>query len=89
MENELRGSDDQVEGGYGVTSGDRRVGALIVEIGKERIHVAGAAAAIIVQVLLHAKELNAMAVGSAQIDWANGKASLRISKSFEPIWFDL
>jgi hypothetical protein len=56
---------------------------------KERVKVAGAAAAIVVQVLLHANKLNAMAVGSMQVDWSNGKASLRISKSFEPVGFKL
>jgi hypothetical protein len=48
-----------------------------------------AAAAIIVQVVLYANDLNAMAVGSIQIDWSNGKASLRISKSFEPVGFEV
>jgi hypothetical protein len=66
-----------------------RIASLIVDLGKERVRVAGAAAAIIVQVLLHANELNAMAVGSVRIDWSNGKASLRISKSFEPVGFEL
>jgi hypothetical protein len=35
---------------------------------KERVKVAGAAAAIVVQVLLHANELNAMAVGSMKCE---------------------
>ncbi|HZT08373.1 MAG TPA: hypothetical protein VFC51_15210 [Chloroflexota bacterium] len=67
----------------------RRIQGVIVEIGKERIPAVGAAAAIIVQILLHANEFNAMALGSVRIDWSNGKASLRISKSFEPVGFDL
>jgi hypothetical protein len=67
----------------------RRIKRLIVEIGSERIPAVGAPAAIIVQVLQHANELNAMAVGSVRIDWSNGKASLRISKSFEPVGFEV
>jgi hypothetical protein len=66
-----------------------RIASLMVDLGKERVKVIGAAAAIIVQILLHANELNAMAVGSAQLDWSNGKACLRISKSLEAIYFDL
>ena len=77
------------EGDKNVPENVLRIASLIVDLGTERVKVAGAAAAIIVQVILHANELNAMAVGSAQLDWSNGKASLRISKSFEPVLFDL
>jgi hypothetical protein len=81
--------DEPNEGDRKLPENVLRIASLIVDLGKERVKVAGAAAAIIVQVLLHANELNAMAVGSAQLDWSNGKGCLRISKSFEPVWFEL
>jgi hypothetical protein len=72
-----------------MTASLRTIAELIVVLGRERVQVVGAAAAIIAQVLLHAREINELPVGSATIDWANGKASLRITQSFEPVRFNV
>jgi hypothetical protein len=60
-----------------------------ISVDGESVTLVGPSAAIAAQVVGLTHQINSIPIGSAKVDWAHGKASIRLAASFEPVWFDL
>jgi hypothetical protein len=67
----------------------RMVSEMTISVDGETVTLVGPSAAIAAQVVELTHQINSIPIGSAKVDWAHGKASIRLAASFEPIWFEL
>jgi hypothetical protein len=67
----------------------RMVSQVTISVDGESVTLIGPSAAITAQVVELTQQINSIPIGSAKVDWAHGKAAIKLTASFEPVWFEL